>query len=471
MAKDLHSFLEDYERAFPREVVHIEKEVDVRYGITAIATRLEAAKKFPILIFHRVKTHDGLSPLPVITFLLASRKRLAYVLGSTVEQAGVAAFERLSRHIEPVVVSKSESPVKEVVCLGDEVDLRKVPALVHHEMDPGPYITGGFVTAYFPETKVANTALQRGWISGPREIRVCLEAYSHNFLILSRNEAAGKDTPVAFWIGHHPLVILGCENRIPISVSHFAVGGGFVGEPVRLVPSETLGEDFLVPADAEIVIEGIIPCGERKPEAPFGEFTRYYGPQRWNPYMVVTAVTRRREALWDDIMVGHSHWISSGVREGQIFQRVREVVPTVVNVHVPMSGCGVRHVYVQLRKTMEGQGRAALLAALNSHPSVKHAFVFDHDVDIFDEKEVLMALANRFRGDRDLLVLTDCLTDTLDPLVSGTTGPKVGFDCTTPAGTPFAKRLGIPKETLERLRIEDYINAEALERISLEPYG
>jgi 2,5-furandicarboxylate decarboxylase 1 len=463
--------LEEYERAFPQEVIHIEQEVDARYGITAIATKLEAAKKFPVLIFHRVKTDLGPSPLPLITFLIASRKRLAYVLGSTVEQAGVAAFERLSRHIDPVVVSKSASPVKEVVSLGDEIDLRGFPAPVHHEMDPGPYITGGFLTAYFPDTRVANAALQRGWISGLREIRVCIEHYSHNFLILSRNEAAGKDTPVAFWIGHHPLVILGCENRIPISVSHFAVGGGFAGEPVRLVASETLGEDFLVPADAEIVIEGIIPAGKRKPEAPFGEFTRYYGPQRWNPYMVVTAVTRKKNALWDDVMVGHTHWISSPVREGQIFQRVREVVPTVVNIHVPMSGCGVRHVYIQLKKTMEGQGRAALLAALNSHPSVKHAFVFDDDIDIFDEKEVLMALANRFRGDRGLLVLTDCPTDTLDPLVTGTTGPKVGFDCTAPAGAQFAKRLGIPKEALNTLKLEDYIKAEALAGVSLEPYG
>jgi 2,5-furandicarboxylate decarboxylase 1 len=471
MAKDLHSFLEEYERDFPSEVVHIEKEVDARYEVTALVSKLERQKKFPILFFHRVKTTRGISSLPLITFLLSSRKRLAHVFDSTIEGVGVAAFERLSRQIDPVVVTKSEAPIKEVISTGDSLDLTEYPAPVHHEMDPGPYITGGFLTAYFPDTRVANTALQRGWISGPKEIRLCIESYSHNFLILSRNEAQGKDTPVAFWIGHHPLVILGCQNRIPVSVSHFAVGGGFAGEPMRLVRSETLGQDFLVPADADIVIEGFIPCGKKKPEAPFGEFTRYYGPQRWNPYMVVTAVTRRREAFWDDVMVGHTHWISSPVREGHIFQKVKEVVPTVVNVHVPMSGCGVRHVYIQIRQNVAGQSRAALLAALNSHPSVKHAFVFDEDVDIFDEKEVLMALANRFRGDRDLLVLHECLTDTLDPSVSGNTGPKVGFDCAKPIGKRFAKRLGIPQEVMDSVCLEDHIPDEVLEGISIEPYG
>lgn len=471
MVKELHTFLQEHEGAFPKEVIHIEREVDARYEVTAIVTQLEKSKKFPILIFHRVLTPRGVSSVPVVNFLMASRKRLAHLLGSSVERAGAAAFERLGQPIEPVVVSREEAPVKDVVRREEEIDLLQIPALLHHEMDPGPYITAGFLTAYFPETGVANCALHRGWISGPREIRLCLEPHTHDFQILNGHEARGENTPVAYWIGHHPLAILGCQNRIPTSVNHFAVGGGFLGEPMRLVPSETLGESFLVPADAEIVIEGYIPCGKRKPEAPFGEFTRYYGPQRWNPYMVVTALTMRKGAYWDDVMVGHTHWISSLVREGHIFQQVKEVVPTVLNVHVPMSGCGVRHVYIQIRKTEERQGRAALLAALNSHHSVKHAFVFDEDIDIFDEKEVLMALANRFRGDRDLLVLPDCPTDTLDPMVEGTTGPKVGFDCTKPAGRPFPQRVDVPKRVFEEVQLEEYISPEILQRIPVEPYG
>ena len=82
---------------------------------------------------------------------------------------------------------------------------------------------------------------------------------------------------------------------------------------------------------------------------------------------------------------------------------MKHSVPNIKAVHVPMSGCGVSHVYIQMRKTVEGQGRSRR-AALNGFFGIKHAFVFDEDVDIFDEREVLLALATRFQGDRGLVL-------------------------------------------------------------------
>ena len=107
MTKDLHSFLKEYERDFPAEVVHIEKEVDARYEITALASKLEKQKKFPILFFHRVKTVRGISSLPLIVFLLSSRKRLAHVLESRVEGVGVATF----RAAEPADRSRRRAEI------------------------------------------------------------------------------------------------------------------------------------------------------------------------------------------------------------------------------------------------------------------------------------------------------------------------------------------------------------------------
>jgi UbiD family decarboxylase len=192
VAKDLHSFLEEYERAFPDEVIHVEQEISSRHEVTALVTHLEKQRKFPVLIFHRVMTPAGISPLPLVCFLMSSRKRLADLLGSTVERSGVAAFDRLSRRIDPVVIPKGDAPVKEIIEREDDVNLMAFPAPVHHEMDPGPYITGGFFTAYFPGTKIANAALQRGWTRGPREIRVCLESFSHNYMIFSSTNQKEK---------------------------------------------------------------------------------------------------------------------------------------------------------------------------------------------------------------------------------------------------------------------------------------
>ena len=99
-------------------------------------------------------------------------------------------------------------------------------------------------------------------------------------------------------------------------------------------------------------------------------------------------------------MVGHTHWISSLTKEGAVLELVKHSVPGIKAVHVPMSGCGVSHVYIQMRKTVEGQGKTAAVAALSGFFDIKHAFVFDEDVDIFDEREVLLALATRFQADR-----------------------------------------------------------------------
>ncbi len=345
--RDLQEFLKEYERQFPDEVLHIEKPLNAEWEITALAMKLEKAQRFPILVCENVIVNGRRAEIPVVTFLMASRLRLARAFGVDVRQAGVACAERVQARLKPVVVSRAEAPVKEVVEKGAEVDVRRLPALRHHRMDPGRYITEGLFLTFNRETRLDNSAMQRGWLVDRDEIRVFIGPSTHNADNLRGYEEAGEDMPAAYWVGHHPLVLLGAQSHIGPEESHYEAAGGTLGTPLRLVPSETLGSDFLVPADAEIVIEGYVQKGQRKPEGPFGEYTRHVGPQRWNPVLKVTAITRRRTAYWDDVMVGHTHWISSLTKEGEAFRAVRRVVPGVKAVHVPMSGCGVAHVYIQ----------------------------------------------------------------------------------------------------------------------------
>ncbi|HZT06031.1 MAG TPA: UbiD family decarboxylase [Chloroflexota bacterium] len=471
-AVELHGFLEWYERDYPDEVVHIERPVDVEWELTALATRLEREKRFPILICHRLVANGRELELPVVSFMMASRLRLARAFGVGVREAGIACYRRLQHRVPPVVVSREEAPVKQIVATGGAVDVRELPALRHHRMDPGRYVTQGLFLTFNRQTRRDNSAMQRGWLADRDEIRVFLGPSTHNAKNLREYEEAGEDMPAAYWVGHHPLALLGAATRVGVEESHYEAAGGTLGSPLRLVPSETLGQDFLVPADAEIVIEGYMPRGQRKPEGPFGEYTRYVGPQRWCPFLKVTAITRRRDAYWDDVMVGHTHWISSLGKEGEIHRAVQQAVPTVRAVHVPMSGAGVQHVYVQIRKTIEGQGKVAALAALNAYFANKHAFVFDEDVDIFDEKEVLLALATRFQADRGLVVVNGITGSPLDPSSEdGFTTCKVGFDCTKPLGKPFAERLSIPQDVMDRIDPFEIIGQDRLERIPVEPWG
>src|SRR5207245_10298166 len=217
-----------------------------------------------------------------------------------------------------------------------------------------------------------------------------------------------------YWIGHHPLALLGAANHVGPEESHYETAGRTLVQPLRLVPSETLGDKFLVPADAEVVIEGYMPKGKRKPEGPFGEYTRHVGPQRWCPLLKVTAVTYRKDAYWDDVMVGHTHWIISLTKEGEVFRAVQRSVPGVKAVHLPMSGCGVAHVYIQIRKTVEGQGKTAAVSALTSYIGLKHAFVCDEDVEIFDEQQGLLSRASRLLTECGLATLRGVTDSALD---------------------------------------------------------
>ena len=177
----------------------------------------------------------------------------------------------------------------------------------------------------------------------------------------------------------------------------YAVIGGIVGQPLRLVASETWGEEMLVPADAEMIVEGEILPNEREVEAPFGEFTGYYGPQRVRPVIRVTAITHRRQAILQHAFVGHrDNWILGGIpKEGAIYNTIKGVVPTVKAVHFALSGSGRFNCYISIDKKVPGETKQAALAAFGQVDFIKNIIVVDSDIDPFNEQEVLFAVATR----------------------------------------------------------------------------
>src|SRR5215470_15326738 len=115
---DLHSFLEQYEAAYPQEVVHIEEPLRADWEITALAMKLEKAQRFPILVCHNVIVDGKRAELPLVTFLMASRLRLARSFGVDVRGAGVACHERVQKRVKPVIVTRANAPVKQLVQKG-----------------------------------------------------------------------------------------------------------------------------------------------------------------------------------------------------------------------------------------------------------------------------------------------------------------------------------------------------------------
>ena len=146
---------------------------------------------------------------------------------------------------------------------------------------------------------------------------------SHNVMNYAAHEERGKEMKIAYWIGHHPAVIMRATSALGYPESHYVAAGAVAGQPLRLAPSETLGDDFLVPADAEFVIEGVMAPEKRALEAPFGEYPRYYGPQRMSPVFDVTALTCRNGAIWDSYLVGIDNNYGGTQEEADIYSRVK----------------------------------------------------------------------------------------------------------------------------------------------------
>ncbi len=266
MSQDLRSYLDLIKQDQPEDFLAVSREVDPAFEITAITVKLEQeAKRRPIILFEKVKG----TKFPVLTNLHAGRSRLATAIHAKPEEMQRAYLRAMEKPVPPKVVSKA--PVKEVVLTDDKIDLHKLPQIVHHQEDAGPYITAAISFAKDPNNETWNCAYNRLMIKSRDTTSIHLTLAKHLWEFQRAAEGQGKPLPVAFAIGVHPAIALGCLAIGSIDEDERAIMGALLGEPLELIKCETC--DLLVPAQAEMILEGEILPHERTPEGPFGEFT------------------------------------------------------------------------------------------------------------------------------------------------------------------------------------------------------
>lgn len=449
MPQDLHSYLDLIKQHHPEDFVTISREVDPAYEITATAVKLEQeAKRRPVLFFEKVKG----TKFPVLTNLHASRSRLATAVNAKPEQMQKAYLRAMEKPVQPKLISKA--PVKEVILTGERVNLLDLPQILHHEGDAGAYITAAISFAREPEGGNWNCAYNRLMIKDRNTTSIHLTLAKHLWEFHRAAEARGKALPVAFAIGVHPAIALGCLAIGSIDEDERAIIGGLLGEPLELVKCET--SDVLVPAHAEMILEAEILPHERVVEGPFGEFTGYSLGERQREVVKVQAITHRRHAIFQDITVGHlDHlMLSTTPIEANLYRAVRTMVPSVQAVRVPAPfTC-----YVSIEQRVAGQAKNAVLAVLGADLYMKRVVVVDHDVDIFNDRQVSWAIATRCQPDRDLVVISNARGSDLDPSTKedGYTA-KWGVDATAkPSLAAYTPRHRIPKDVWQRINLKDF---------------
>lgn len=462
MAKDLRTYLQELTEKRPQEVLVVDREVDWRFEACAVVEKFEREEKFPLVFFKRIKG----SEIPLIINLGASYERLALSLGATSVEEMEKDLARMERSpIRPRELSRKEAPVKELVLKGDQADLDILPILTHNELDAGRYVNAAAMICKERGTGNYNMGIYRHQKQGKRQLGLMINPANHASYVRAEYEDHNEPMEVALVIGHHPALNLAAVSKLSGIGQELDAAGAFLGEPLEMVKAESV--DLLVPARAEIIIEGIVPPHKRHYEGPFGEWPHYYYKEGDQPYIEVTAITMRRRPIYQSIHSAHfeHNIIGAASRLGSLYRRIQEAVPSVKAVNLPMSGAARSHCYISLKKRAEGEPKQAALAAFITEPAIKHVIVVDEDIDVFNETRVLWALAMRFQADRDLVVLQNIIGSHLNPtayghnrMEKGNMETKLIFDATKPLPPyEFPKEAKAPEEVMKRIDLRQYV--------------
>jgi UbiD family decarboxylase len=442
--QDLRSFVAAYDGAHPGEVIRVSESVSIEEDVMALVLEYERRRRYPILIFDHVAGHD----IPIVCNVVASRRALAFALG--VDERGLAAeyARRIKDYVKPVVVP--DPPFRHRTLTGPALDLATLPIPRYFPGDAGRYLTAGMLVARDPDTGVETEGYHRFQVKRRDRMGVSLHSRRRMFEYQRRAEAKGKALPCAVVLGLHPLVSMGSLAYPPADVGKFEVVGGLLGEPLQVAPCATI--DLHVPASAEIVIEGEILPGLREPEGPFGEFTGYMSRRSTEHVFVAKAIAMRERPWFQSIGSGRAgdHITTLGlIREAEIANALARVIPNVRGVHVPLSGTSSFTAYVSIAQSRPGEAKHVIPIVLGVDHYLKLVIVVDDDIDVFDESEVLWAVATRMQADRDLVVISGSLGAMLDPSADdrGVTA-KLGIDATRPFGQSFAQKLVMSSEKM-----------------------
>jgi 4-hydroxy-3-polyprenylbenzoate decarboxylase len=356
----------------------------------------------------------------------SSRTVYGAALGVGPDEIGAKWASTHGNHLMPEEVSRDAAPVKEVVrCapdLGPGADA--FPHLISTPgFDPAPFITAGVWVTRDPETGAYNLGIYRGMIKAPDRIGCATDVNTQHLAIQwEKARRMGRHLEVAVFIGGPPALLFAAAGKVPYGVNEYGVAGALNGAPVPVVQAETV--DCVVPANAEIVIEGRIRTDFLEPEAPFGEASGYLGPRKMEKLLEVTAITHRRAPIYQGIVSEFPPSESTVMRKAAFdaiyLRHLRDAcnIPSVTRVAChEMASCNMMFV-IQLDRPALGQPWQALHSAAGFDASLGKIFVaVDADVDPDNMEAVQWALSYAMQPHRDVEIVRGKLPR-LDPSVS-----------------------------------------------------
>lgn len=423
---DMRAFMDHL--AKQGDLVEIDKPVSTEFEIAAYI-RKSSDTGGPCFLFNNVTGRDGWR---ATGSMYSDHRRILGALGVPAEEATRLFLDATHNPVPWEVVTGG--PCKEMIVTGDDVDLGTMPIVRHSEKD-GVYITAGVEVARDPDTGVHGLGMHRMEVFGKNRLGLWAPGERRIGRARVKQEERGQRTEIAVVIGPDPCTVLASCSRVPHDQEKYEIAGALLGGPLKLTKCETI--DVLVPATAECVIEGYIEPGDVAMESAFGEFPGCYGGRMEVPVMTVTAVTHRRDPIYQTVLTGfpvtEDHLLNWIPMNAVVYEDAKRISPGVIDVTV--RGNYVYDTVIKMRKRHETEPWNVMSAVLAGNAQAKYCVVVDEDVDIYDDKQVGWAISTRSQPATDVHIFPVMVGAPLDPsapLIRQTS--KMGTDATRPLG-------------------------------------
>jgi 4-hydroxy-3-polyprenylbenzoate decarboxylase len=294
------------------------------------------------------------------------------------------------------------APCKEVVSVGDAVDLERYAWLKNNPADAGRYVNMGAVFIQDPAIG-SNVGTYRCQVKGPRRMAINPEPGQHGWRILmAMKERGDRVARVAVAVGPDPMTFCASSTKMAgFLEDELEFAGGLRGRPLPVVKCET--SDIRVPACAEFVIEGEVSLTEFEDEGPYGEMYGYLGPvKRNNFFMNIKAITHRRDPWVLNSFTGLTCDMPRAPQIASNFFMYRKLIPSLTGLNSPRGANGV--VVISIDKRFPGEGMAAGQHVAANAGLNKVVIVVDKDLNILDPSQILHALGARWQPSASLLI-------------------------------------------------------------------
>lgn len=468
--RDLRAFVRFLEQR--KLLAHISEPVRLVHEMTEVHRRvLEAGG--PALWFDKPVSQRGAAAMPALANLFGTPERVAAgfgvglsripelgeLLAALREPAPVDGFKdamgrwpmlRAALATRPQNVVRPDCQAERR--LGGDIDLARLPIQTCWPGEPAPLITWPLVITRPPDSEADETARMNLGVYRMQALgkdRAIMRWLAHRGGAAHHRAWArrGEDMPVAVAIGADPATILSAVLPLPEMISELRFSGVIRGERPRVAPALTI--PMLVPADAEIILEGYVSATETAPEGPYGDHTGYYNCVESFPVMRITAITTRRDPVYLTTFTGRppdEPSVIGSVLNDLALPTMRRQMPEIVDVWLPPEACSYRMALVSIRKSYPGQARRVMMGLWGMLPQfnyTKTIIVVDEDIDVRNWQDVAWALATRMDPSRDLTVLAGTPIDYLDfASPEPGLGGKLGMDATNKIGAETHREWG-----------------------------